>query len=62
MAKIYLEKPIDLQKVLEFATEKHKGQKRDDNKDYIIHPMRVAEIVDEHKGKYSKNYSSLYRM
>ena len=30
---------------LEFATEKHKGQKRVGGKDYITHPLAVCEIV-----------------
>jgi len=55
MDKIILEKPIDLAEVLEFASEKHKGQKRDDGEDYIVHPIRVAKIVDFYKGQYSKN-------
>ena len=55
MPKIELEKPIDLDEVLKFATEKHKGQKRDDGKDYIVHPIRVAKLVDEYKAKYSQN-------
>ena len=41
MAKIKLDRDIDLNKVLRFATEKHKGQKRDDGREYILHPMRA---------------------
>ena len=50
MEKKELEKDIDLKEVLRFAAEKHKGQKRDNGDDYIVHPIRVAKIVDKYKG------------
>src|SRR3989338_3709134 len=37
--------PNDVKKILaalEFAIEKHKGQRRDEGKAYVIHPIRVA--------------------
>ena len=55
MDKIILKKPIDLEEVLEFAKTKHAGQKRDNGDDYIVHPIRVAKLVDYYKGQYSKN-------
>ena len=43
-----------LQLALEFAKEKHKGQKRIGGDDYITHPMAVCEIVKSQE--YDKNY------
>ena len=40
-----MEEREGLQLALEFATEKHKGQKRIGGDDYITHPMAVCEIV-----------------
>ena len=34
-----------IQRALQFATEKHKGQKRIGGDDYITHPVAVCEIV-----------------
>ena len=60
MTKILLDIDLDLNKVLEFAKEKHKGQKRDDGREYITHPMRVAKLVDDYKGKTSSNRKILF--
>ena len=49
-------KPIT-QFALELATEYHKGQKRRDGKDYITHPIAVAELV---KQNYSLDKNSLF--
>lgn len=36
---------VRLQRALEFATIKHKGQKRKGGEDYITHPVTVCEMV-----------------
>ena len=59
MPKIKIDKEINLDEVLKFATLKHKNQKRDDGKDYIIHPIRVAKIIDEYKAEFSVNRNVL---
>ena len=40
--------PKDLQKAIEFASQKHKGQKRKSGKDYITHPLSVLSILQDH--------------
>ena len=51
----------DSKKVIEsikFADKKHKGIKRDDGTPYILHPLRVAGLVEKYK--VSKNASMLF--
>ena len=40
---------IDVAEVLAFAKERHKGQMRADGQEYIVHPIRVAELVELYK-------------
>ena len=40
---------LNIDDVLEFATERHKGQMRTDGTMYITHPIRVSELVTKYK-------------
>lgn len=46
---------INVDEVLAFATEKHKGQMRDDGREYITHPIRVSRLVMEYKPSWNSN-------
>ena len=46
---------IDIDEVLAFATERHKGQVRADGTDYIAHPIRVSKLVSEFKPSRNGN-------
>lgn len=46
---------INIDEVLAFATEKHKGQMRDDGREYITHPIRVSKLVREYKPSWNSN-------
>ena len=43
-----------IKRAIEFATQKHKGQKRIGGKDYVTHPIAVWEMVKEQG--YGKDY------
>lgn len=38
---------LSIEKALEYAAKKHKGQKRIGGEDYIIHPIAVSKIVKD---------------
>ena len=46
---------VDLEKVLSFAREKHKGHFRLDGSEYITHPIRVSEIIKKYKPSSNAN-------
>ena len=55
-----MENTEKLQLALEFATEKHKGQKRIGGAEYITHPMAVSEIVKSHGFDESCQIAALF--
>lgn len=46
---------INIDEVLKFATNKHKGQLRSDGQEYITHPIRVSELVEKFKPSRNAN-------
>jgi (p)ppGpp synthase/HD superfamily hydrolase len=46
---------INIEEVLEFAKERHKGQTRADGQDYITHPIRVSDLVTKYKPSKNSN-------
>lgn len=46
-AKDYYDEPalLELEHAIDFATQKHTGQKRRSGENYIIHPLQVADIL-----------------
>jgi len=52
---IDINEKINIDEVLEFAKERHKGQLRSDGAEYITHPIRVSEIVAKFKPSQNAN-------
>ena len=46
---------INIDEVLEFAIERHRGQVRSDGSEYISHPIRVSELVAKFKPSQNAN-------
>ena len=49
---------VNIDEVLAFAREKHKGQYRYDGSEYIEHPIRVSEIIKKYKPSTNANILS----
>ena len=58
LKEIYGEDSKKVIKAVKYADKKHKGIKRDDGTPYILHPLRVAGLVEKYK--VSKNASMLF--
>lgn len=52
---IDINEQINIDEVLKFAIERHKGQLRSDGQEYITHPMRVCELVSKYKPSTNAN-------
>lgn len=46
---------VNIDEVIAFATERHRGQMRQDGQEYITHPLRVSEIVAKYKPSQNAN-------
>ena len=46
---------VNIEEVIDFAREKHKGQYRYDGSEYVEHPIRVSEIVRKYKPSTNAN-------
>ncbi|MBE5736198.1 MAG: HD domain-containing protein [Clostridiales bacterium] len=46
---------VNIDEVIEFATERHRGQLRSDGQEYITHPLRVSDIVSKYKPSQNAN-------
>ncbi len=52
---IDMDDEINIDEVLAFAIERHKGQYRADGSDYVTHPIRVSRLVAEYKPSRNSN-------
>lgn len=46
---------VNIDEVIAFATERHRGQLRQDGQEYITHPLRVSELVAQYKPSQNAN-------
>lgn len=46
---------VNIDEVIAFATERHRGQLRQDGQEYITHPIRVSELVAQYKPSQNAN-------
>jgi (p)ppGpp synthase/HD superfamily hydrolase len=52
---IDINEEVNIDEVLEFAKERHRGQLRADGQEYITHPIRVSELVTKFKPSQNAN-------